>query len=142
MGVPFGLADKIRGMKKTEKKKSYFIYVHLLLNSARPVASFASQYRGESGVVFPKCLVSNQLRTPRGGVGELGSEFGDEPATANRLAQAPVFFINARRACTAVESFPSISTVDVQLTHPSVTDTPYWSCWSIVWPGGADFGIF
>lgn len=88
MGVPFGLADKIRDMKKTEKKKSYFIYVHLLLNSARPVASFASQYRGESGVAFgrgttpvafPKCLVSNQLRTPRGGVGELGSEFGDKP---------------------------------------------------------------
>ena len=121
-----------------------------LLNSARPVASFASQYRGESGVVFPKCrawyhapkcLVSNQLRTPRGGVGELGSEFGDEPATANLLAQA-FFFINARRVCTAVESFPSISTVVVQLTHPSVTDTPYWSCWSIVWPGGVDFGIF
>ena len=28
MGVPFGLADKIRDMKKTKKKKSYFKYVH------------------------------------------------------------------------------------------------------------------
>jgi len=119
----FGFSDELRGENRGENK---------CITSELCVAKGLASHR------------STGLRVSRLTSSAFAAHGNERAALPSVRQTRPFYFFltTVRRACTAAESFASSSTVVVQLTHPSVTDTPYCSCWSIVWPSGFVFGIF